>query len=112
MASGVSELDRLINGMDHDALIRVVDACCASRDWDELVRVRDKCSFANDAGRQMWPITTLANYRLALHAPPAYAVRGLTERNPAFLFGPLSEVIAQNHTWDELAPHPSEFPSK
>ena len=99
----MSELERLITGLDLDGLVRLVDGCCASRDWDELLRIRDKCKLANDSGRQMWPITTLANFRLALHAPAEYAVCGLDERNPAFLFGPLSEVIAQNHSWSDLA---------
>lgn len=104
MAVGVSELDTLINSLDHDGLVRYVDGCCSSRDWDELLRVREKCRLANDSGRQMWPVTTLANFRLALHAPAEFAVRGLEQVSGSFLFGPLSEVIAQNHTWAELAP--------
>ena len=108
MAIGVSELDALINGLDHDGLVRYVDGCCSSRDWTELLRVRDTCRLANDSGRQMWPITTLANYRLALHAPAEFAVQSLDEANTNFLFGPLSEVIAQHHSWDDLKGHLSD----
>ena len=99
----MSELDRLISGLDHDGLVRYVDACCAPRDWHEFLHVRDRCRIANDSGRQMWPITTLANYRLALHAPAEFAVASLEESNTNFLFGPLSEVIAQAHRWEDLA---------
>ena len=106
----MSELERLITSLDLDGLVRLVDGCCASKDWDELLRIRDKCKLANDSGRQMWPITTLANFRLALHAPAEFAVHGLDERNPAFLFGPLSEVIAQNHSWSDLAPFLGDDP--
>lgn len=40
MAIGVSELDTLINSLDHDGLVRYVDGCCSSRDWTELLRDR------------------------------------------------------------------------
>jgi hypothetical protein len=56
----------------------------------------------------MWPITTLANYRLALRAPAEFAVQSLDEANTNFLFGPLSEVIAQHHSWDDLKGHLSD----
>ena len=108
MAIGVSELDTLINSLDHDGLVLYVDGCCSSRDWTELLRVRDTCRLANDSGRQMWPITTLANYRLALHAPAEFAVQAMDETNTNFLFGPLSEVIAQHHSWDDLKGHLSD----
>lgn len=109
MAVGVSELDTLINSLNHDGLVRYVDSCCSLHDWTELLRVRDKCRLANDSGRQMWPIATLANYRLALHAPTEFAVKALDETNTNFLFGPLSEVIAQHHSWDELKGHLSDI---
>ena len=55
--------------------------------------------------RQLWPAATLAEYRLALHAPPRYVAAVLDESDGLsgqFTIGPLTEVAAQHHTWDEL----------
>jgi hypothetical protein len=56
-------------------------------------------------GRQLWPAATLAEYRLALLAPPEWAARVLTDDAGRFALGPLPEVAAQGHRWSELAPH-------
>lgn len=98
-------LDELIHRADLDDLVRHVDATCAARDWDHLVRVRDRARTAVDTGRQLWPIATLANHRLALHAPAATAVRALDETARTFMPGPVSEILAMHHTWHDLAPH-------
>jgi hypothetical protein len=49
-------------------------------------------------------VATLAEYRLALLAPAAWAASVLDEGSGRFTIGPLTEVIAQHHTWAELAP--------
>ena len=98
-------LETLIHRADLDDLVRHVDATCAARDWDHLVRVRDKARAAVDTGRQLWPIATLANHRLALHAPAAIAVRALDETARAFMPGPVSEILAVHHEWHDLAAH-------
>jgi len=99
------DLDLLIRSGDVDGLVRLVDAMCASRDWESLLGVRDACRAATDAGRQVWPAATLADYRLALRAPDELAAIVVDESNGRFVLGPLSEVVAQHHQWEALAPH-------
>src|SRR5207245_10005698 len=45
------------------------------------------------------------DYRLALEAPPAYAAGVLSPEAGRFAFGPLTEVAASTHTFDDLAAH-------
>jgi hypothetical protein len=84
--------------------VRLIDNYCESRDWETLFRLREACRAATRSGKQVWPASTLAEYRLALRAPAEWAARVLSEDVGRFTIGPLSEVIAQHHTWDELAP--------
>lgn len=98
-------LDGLIRRADLDDLVRHVDATCAARAWDHLVRVRDGARAAVETGRQLWPIATLANHRLALWAPAGFAVRALDDTARTFMPGPVSEILAVHHTWEDLAPH-------
>lgn len=97
------DLDALIHRADLDALVRLVDDRTASRDWAGLRRARDRARQALDSGRQLWPVATLAEYRLALVAPAQWAAGVLGEDAGRFTIGPLTEVIAQHHTWAELA---------
>jgi hypothetical protein len=94
----------LIHRADLDGLVRLVDDCCASRDWARLRRLRDEARHALGTGRQLWPAATLAEYRLALLAPASWAAGVLDEGSGRFTLGPLTEVVAQQHTWAELAP--------
>lgn len=96
------DLDPLISRADLDGLVRLIDARCASHDWEGLLRIRERSRFALETGRQLWPAATLAEYRLALLAPADWATRVLDEDSGRFTVGPLTEVIAQNHPWDEL----------
>ena len=97
-----NETRALIDRADLDGLIRLVDNFCDSRDWDALADLRDACRAATQSGRQVWPASTLAEYRLALLAPAEFAVEVLDDPG-RFTIGPLTEVIAQHHTWDEMA---------
>lgn len=97
------ELDELIHRADLDGLVRLVDGLCASREWAQLLRLRDRARAAVRTGRQLWPAATLAEYRLALWAPPEWAARVLDEDSGRFSIGPLTEVVAQHHSWAELA---------
>ncbi len=99
------ELDGLIRRADLDDLVRHVDSTCAARDWDHLVRVRDRARAAVDTGRQLWPIATLANHRLALWAPAHVAVRALDDTARTFMPGPVSEILAVHHAWEDISPH-------
>jgi hypothetical protein len=103
----VVEPDEVLTGLIHradlDGLVRLVDDCCATGDWARLRRLRDAARHAVGTGRQLWPAATLAEYRLALLAPAAWAAGVLDEGSGHFSIGPLTEVIAQHHTWSELA---------
>jgi hypothetical protein len=104
-------LDGLIAATDLDGLVRLVDGRCGGRDWDGLLRLRDRCAAATrETGRQLWPAATLAEYRLALLAPPEWASRVLDGEAGRFTIGPLSEVAASTHTWADLSPHLAPLP--
>lgn len=96
------EIRHLVDMADLDGLIRAVDASCASHAWTDVLRTRDLCRTATRTGRQVWPIATLCEYRLALWAPAEWASRVVTEDASRFSIGPLTEVIAQNHRWSDL----------
>ncbi len=95
-------LDELVHRADLDGLIRLVDGWSATGDWAGLLTVRDRTRAALATGRQLWPVATLAEYRLALHAPAEWAGRVLDEASGRFAIGPLSEVAAQGHTAADL----------
>ena len=100
-----SDLDDLIHAADLDGLVRMIDDRCANSDWDGLLRLRNGARSAVKTGRQLWPAATLAEYRLALLAPPHHVAAVLDETDGLsgqFTIGPLTEVAAQHHTWDEL----------
>ena len=90
---------------DLDELTRHVDRLVAASDWDGLVDLRDRCRRALERGRQLWPVAAHCEYRLALDAPAAFAARVLEPGAGQFTLGPLPEVVASTHTWEELAPH-------
>ena len=99
------DLDDLIHAADLDGLVRMIDDRCATGDWDGLLRVRDRARSAVKTGRQLWPAATLAEYRVALLAPPRHVAAVLDETDGLsgqFTIGPLTEVAAQHHTWDAL----------
>ena len=94
-----------------DDAVRQVERLCEQRAWSELLTFRDRCRRAyEETGRQLWPAATLAEYRLALEAPGELAAAVLVEGTGHLGLGPLSEVAAQSHTWDELAPHVTPGP--
>ncbi len=97
-------LDELIHRADLDGLVRLADDATSAQDWPRLRRLRDRARHAVGTGRQLWPAATLAEYRLALLAPAEWAAGVLDEGSGRFTIGPLTEVVAQRHTWAELAP--------
>jgi hypothetical protein len=104
VATGVSKSQYdLINSADLDGLVRLIDDYCETRSWHDLLGLRDACKAAVANGRQVWPASTLAEYRLALLAPAEIAVQVVDEEAGRFTMGPLTEVIAQNHQWSELS---------
>jgi len=101
----------LINRADLDGLVRLIDDYCETRSWHDLLGLRDACKAAVANGRQVWPASTLAEYRLALLAPAEIAVQVVDEEAGRFTMGPLTEVIAQNHQWSELSEFLQPSPS-
>lgn len=104
-------LDEAVQRADLDALVRLVDDRCSTRDWPGLRRIRDRSRAAVATGRQLWPAATLAEYRLALWAPAEFAGAVVDDRSGRFSIGPLTEVVAQHHTWVDLAPHLAATPA-
>ncbi|MEP7113457.1 MAG: DUF6183 family protein [Ilumatobacteraceae bacterium] len=98
----MTELDDLVHRADLDGLVRLVDKMCATRDWPTLLELRNRSRAAVSTGRQLWPAATLAEYRLALWAPAEWATAVLDEESGRFTIGPLTEVVAQNHQFDDL----------
>lgn len=100
-----TSLEHLIQRADLDALVRYVDDTCSSRDWSHLITIRNEARNAVHTGRQLWPIATLANFRLALWAPAEYAARALDDTARTFMPGPVPEIMAVHHSWDDMVTH-------
>ena len=101
----MTDVSDLVQRADLDGLVRMVDSMCAGKQWDALADLRDRAREAVLTGRQLWPAATLAEYRLALWAPPEWAAKMLDESSGRFTIGPLTEVAAQHHTYEDLASH-------
>lgn len=95
----------LVDLGDLDELLRRIDDLCDAQDWLGVVDLRDRCRIALERGRQLWPAASHAEYRLALQAPGRWAAAVVVPGAGQFALGPLSEVAASTHAWDELAPH-------
>ncbi|MEA2686227.1 MAG: hypothetical protein QOE93_1422 [Actinomycetota bacterium] len=96
----------LVDLGDLDALLIRIDHLCADRDWAGVVDLRDRARRAfEERGRQLWPAASHAEYRLALEAPGREAAAMLVPGAGRFALGPLAEVAASTHTWDDLARH-------
>jgi Family of unknown function (DUF6183) len=102
VADRVSEVDDLVHRADLDGLVRLVDKFCTNADWPALLELRNSSRAAVTTGRQLWPAATLAEYRLALWAPPEWATQVLDEESGRFTIGPLTEVVAENHQFSDL----------
>jgi hypothetical protein len=100
----IAPLLPLIEASDLDGLIVAVDRLCADEAWDSLVSLRDACRAALERGRQLWPVASHIEYRLALSAPGRWAAGVLRPGAGRFAPGPLPEVAASAHCWNELAP--------
>ncbi|HLY84002.1 MAG TPA: DUF6183 family protein [Acidimicrobiales bacterium] len=102
---------RLVERGDLDGLTRHVDRLCEQRAWDDLVALRDRCRLALGRGKQLWPVASHIEYRLALEAPGPWAAATLETGTGRFALGPLPEVAASTHAWAELAPHLTVSPA-
>ncbi len=98
----------LIEASDLDGLVRFIDGLCVHREWDEIHRLMDRCGEAVERGKQVWGAVHYAEYRLALEAPAELVAPLLVPGAGRFAAGPLWEVAASTHTWEQLAPHVTE----
>ena len=97
-------LTALIESSDLDGLVRFVDGLVTNRDWSGIESMRDRCREAVERGKQVWGPAEYAEYRLALDGPPDRAVAVLGDGKGRYGPGPLWEVAASRHSWDELEP--------
>lgn len=95
----------LVDLGDLDELLRRIDDLCDAGEWRAVLDLRDRCRTALERGRQLWPAASHAEYRLALQAPGKWAAIVAVPGSGPFALGPLSEVAASSHTWDELVRH-------
>lgn len=95
----------LVDVGDVEELVRHADRLATAAAWDDLVDLRDRCRAAFERGRQLWPVASRCEYRLALDAPGPWAARVLVPEVGRATLGPLPEVAASTHSWEELAPH-------
>lgn len=97
-------LTSLIESSDLDGLVRYVDGLVTGRDWQGIEVMRDRCREAVKRGKQVWGPAEYAEYRLALDGPAELAVAVLGDGKGRFGPGPLWEVAASRHVWDDLEP--------
>ena len=103
-------LRELVNAADPGELLIAVDRLVHAQEWDQLVSLADQCRAAVELGRQLWPVAMHIDYRLALEAPGPWAAAVCQPGAAKFALGPLTEVAASRHAWEELAPwlpHPA-----
>lgn len=104
----MSDLEDLVRRGDPSELLLEVDRRSDQRDWDGLLALRDRCNQAIEHGRQLWSVAQFVEYRLALEAPGEYAADVCRTGAGRFALGPLTEVAASTHEWEELADHLGE----
>jgi hypothetical protein len=99
-------LAELLQRADLDELVREVDRRCGRGEYAEVLELRDGCRSASERlGRQLWGPAQYAEYRLALEAPGPLAAAVVVPGAGRFALGPLTEVVAQHHGFDEVADH-------
>lgn len=94
----------LLHDGDLAGLVRAVDRAADAEDWATVTWLRERCHAASEElGKQLWGAAQYAEYRLALHGPAELAAAVVAPGAARFALGPLTEVVAQHHTFDELA---------
>lgn len=103
MPEGV-QFDDLVEAAEPNPLLYRVDGLCSAKDWEGLIELARRCREATERGKQLWPIAEHIDYRLALEAPGEFVGPVLTPEAGRFALGPLTEVAASTHKFDELEP--------
>jgi hypothetical protein len=100
------ELADLLQRADLDELVREIDRRCNRHEYGQVLALRDGCRDTSEQlGRQLWGPAQYAEYRLALEAPGPLAASVVVPGAGRFALGPLTEVLAQHHRFDEVADH-------
>jgi hypothetical protein len=95
----------MIEGSDLDGLVRMVDRLSSAGEWRAVRELIDRSREAVERGKQVWGAADYGEYRLARDAPGDIAATVVKLGAGRFSHGPLWEVAASTHTWDELAPY-------
>lgn len=95
----------LIEAGDINELVTHVNGLALDGDWGQLAALHAACLKAFERGKQLWPVSSYAQYRMCLDAPGPWAAKMLEAAPGRFTLGPLPEVAASRHSWAELAPH-------
>jgi len=98
----------LIEASDLDGLVRLVDGFANMREWSAIQELVERCGEAVERGKQVWGAAHYGEYRLALDAPAEIAATVVVPGAGRFAPGPLWEVAASSHSWDELDAHLSD----
>jgi hypothetical protein len=106
----MTSLDELIERNDPDPLLREINTRCANRNWQGVLEIRDRCEMATERGKTLWGVAEHAAYRLVLEAPAEFVGLAFDAKTGPLGIGPLPEVAASTHTWEELAPHIEDGP--
>lgn len=99
------DVDLHIDRGDLDAILRSIETICDRQDWVELARVNNRCRRGHERGHQLWPAAMYGEYRLVLGGTPDLAAQVVVESPGVFAVGPLAEVAAHAHLWDDIEPH-------
>jgi hypothetical protein len=100
----------MIERNDPDPLLREIDARCNRHDWEGVLELRMRCNAATERGKTLWGVAEHAAYRVALEAPAEFVGAVITSDAGPLALGPLPEVAASTHTWDDLAAFVEEGP--
>ncbi len=95
-------LTTLVESSDLDGLVRFIDGLAVARDWDGIELTRDRCNEAVERGKQVWGPAEYAEYRLALDGPADRAAAVVGDGKGRYGPGPLWEVAASRHPWNDL----------
>jgi len=108
----LADLGVAVENNDPAHLLRLIEWACKEADWEGILTLRERCYSAVERGKQLWGVAHHAEYRLALEAPGAYAGPMVDQDPSGFALGPLEEVAASTHTWDELEAYLPSGPSR
>lgn len=106
----MASLDELIEHNDPDPLLREIDRRSSQRDWQGVLEIRNRCNAATERGKTLWGVAEHAAYRIALEAPGELVGEIIATVTGPLALGPIPEVAASTHAWEEMAAHIEDGP--